>query len=85
MTETILFEATDGVGHLVLNRPERLNGITNRMLSEVHDCLEALAERKDVRVLVLTGAGRGFCPGADLKPQRVQRGGRRAVRMRAGS
>ena len=67
MYETILFEATDGVGHLVLNRPERLNGITNRMLSEVHDCLEALAERKDVRVLVLTGAGRGFCPGADLK------------------
>ena len=55
MYETILFEATDGVGHLVLNRPERLNGITNRMLSEVHDCLEALAERKDVRVLVFTG------------------------------
>lgn len=67
MYETILFEASGGIGRLVLNRPERLNGITNRMLMEVHDCLEAVAERKDVRVLVLTGAGRGFCPGADLK------------------
>lgn len=67
MYETILFEAHDGVGRLVLNRPERLNGITNRMMMEVHDCLEAVSERKDVRVLVFTGAGRGFCPGADLK------------------
>ena len=67
MYETILFEATDGVGRLVLNRPERLNGMTNLMLIETHDCLEALAKRSDVRVLVLTGAGSGFCPGADLK------------------
>jgi len=67
MYETILFEAKGGIGRLVLNRPDRLNGITNRMLLEVHDCLEALAKREDVRVLVLTGAGRGFCPGADLK------------------
>ncbi len=67
MYETILFEASDGVGRLVLNRPERMNGMTNRMLVETHDCLEAVAKRGDVRVLILTGAGRGFCPGADLK------------------
>jgi 2-(1,2-epoxy-1,2-dihydrophenyl)acetyl-CoA isomerase len=64
---TIRFEAADGIGRLTLNRPERLNAMTNRMLVETHDCLEEVATRKDVRVLVLTGEGRGFCPGADLK------------------
>jgi len=65
--ETLFLKVNDGVGHLVLNRPERLNGITNRMVIELHDCLESISERKDIRVLVLTGAGKGFCPGADLK------------------
>lgn len=65
--ETILFDATGGVGRLTLNRPERMNGMTNRMLVETHECLETVAKRDDVRVVVLTGAGRGFCPGADLK------------------
>jgi 2-(1,2-epoxy-1,2-dihydrophenyl)acetyl-CoA isomerase len=65
--ETIRFEAADGIGRLTLNRPERMNGMTNRMLIEAHDCLEQVAQRSDVRVLVLTGEGRGFCPGADLK------------------
>ena len=65
--DTILFEAKDGIGRLTLNRPDRMNGMTNRMLVETHDLLEQVAVRKDVRVLVLTGAGKGFCPGADLK------------------
>jgi 2-(1,2-epoxy-1,2-dihydrophenyl)acetyl-CoA isomerase len=52
---------------LLINRPDRMNGMTNEMLVETHDCLEAVAQRKDVRVVVLTGEGRGFCPGADLK------------------
>lgn len=65
--QTIRFEAADGIGHLTLNRPERLNGMTNRMLVETYDCLQRVSERDDVRVLVLTGEGRGFCPGADLK------------------
>jgi 2-(1,2-epoxy-1,2-dihydrophenyl)acetyl-CoA isomerase len=64
---TIRFEAADGIGRLTMNRPERLNAMTNRMLVETHDCLEDVATRKDVRVLVLSGEGRGFCPGADLK------------------
>lgn len=65
--QTLNFEARDGIGWLTLNRPDRLNAMTNRMVVETHDCLDALAHRTDVRVLVLTGAGRGFCPGADLK------------------
>lgn len=65
--QTLKFDVVDGVGWLLLNRPERMNGMTNRMLIEAHDCLEAVANRTDVRVVVLTGEGRGFCPGADLK------------------
>ncbi|MDH3642991.1 MAG: enoyl-CoA hydratase-related protein [Gammaproteobacteria bacterium] len=65
--ETITFTAADGIGRLTLNRPDRMNGMTNRMLVETYECLQQVAERSDVRVLVLTGAGRGFCPGADLK------------------
>ena len=66
-SETLTFEAGGGIGRLTLNRPERMNAMTNRMVVEAHQCLEEVAERSDVRVLVLTGAGRGFCPGADLK------------------
>jgi len=63
---TILCEESGGLARLTLNRPERLNGMTNRMVIEVHDALTRLAASPRVRVLVLTGAGRGFCPGADL-------------------
>jgi 2-(1,2-epoxy-1,2-dihydrophenyl)acetyl-CoA isomerase len=64
---TARFEIQGAVGILTLNRPERMNAMTNRMVMEVHDALTAIAQLCDVRVLVLTGAGRGFCPGADLK------------------
>lgn len=65
--QTLRFTAADGIGRLTLSRPERLNAMTNRMVVEVHDCLSEVAGRDDVRVLLLTGEGRGFCPGADLK------------------
>ena len=65
--QTLRFTAADGIGRLTLNRPERLNAMTNRMVVEAHDCLAEVAQRDDVRVLILSGEGRGFCPGADLK------------------
>jgi len=64
--ETLLYEAHDGIATLTLNRPERLNAMTNRMVREATEALAAIADETSVRVLVLTGAGRGFCPGADL-------------------
>jgi enoyl-CoA hydratase len=57
----------DGVARLTLNRPERLNALTWGLMEELRDALDAIAADHDVRALVLTGAGRGFCAGLDLK------------------
>lgn len=65
--ETITYEATDGVGTIALNRPERLNGITNQMMRDLYDVLQKLPSDHRTRVVVLTGTGKGFCPGADLQ------------------
>lgn len=64
--QTIRYEAADGIATVTLNRPDRLNGITNTMMRELHEALSAANLDQSLRVLVLTGAGRGFCPGADL-------------------
>lgn len=64
--ETLVYEKTGPVAQLTLNRPERKNGMTNRMLIEATEVLLAAAEDRELRVLVLTGAGGSFCPGADL-------------------
>lgn len=68
MTEyqTIRYETAGNIATLTLNRPDRLNGVTNTMMRELHEALTAASLDQDLRVLVLTGAGRGFCPGADL-------------------
>jgi 2-(1,2-epoxy-1,2-dihydrophenyl)acetyl-CoA isomerase len=64
---TIRWDVADGIGTLTMNRPDRLNGMTNRMLIEAAELLTYVATEDSVKVVVLTGAGRGFCPGADLK------------------
>jgi 2-(1,2-epoxy-1,2-dihydrophenyl)acetyl-CoA isomerase len=65
--ETVLFEQSGGLATLTLNRPERMNGMTSLMVREAHDVLAAVAGDPSVSVLLLTGAGSSFCPGADLK------------------
>ncbi len=64
--ETITFEKSGAVARLTMNRPDRLNAMTNQMLLETGQAVAAAAEDKELRVLILTGAGKGFCPGADL-------------------
>lgn len=59
-------EVRDGVALLTLNRPERLNAWTGEMEREYFDLLEACRGEADVRAIVVTGAGRGFCAGADM-------------------
>ncbi|MGA7539493.1 MAG: 2-(1,2-epoxy-1,2-dihydrophenyl)acetyl-CoA isomerase PaaG [Steroidobacteraceae bacterium] len=73
--QTIVFEASDGIARLTLNRPERLNSFNTTMLAEVREALSALGADASARVLVLTGAGRGFCAGQDLGDRVVAPGG----------
>ncbi len=65
MTE-VLVDVADGVATLTLNRPERLNAFTGTMARELVAAFDATDADEDVRVVLLTGAGRGFCAGADL-------------------
>lgn len=71
---TIQFRIDNGVAILTLNRPERLNSFTQAMHLEVRDALDKLQSDRSVRVLVLTGAGRGFCAGQDLNDRAVEPG-----------
>lgn len=63
----LLVEHRDGVDVVTLNSPDRLNAVSKAMLADLHAYLDALPDRDDVRVVVLRGAGRGFCAGLDLK------------------
>ncbi|WP_028101920.1 2-(1,2-epoxy-1,2-dihydrophenyl)acetyl-CoA isomerase PaaG [Pseudoduganella violaceinigra] len=73
--ESIKFEIAEGVATLTLNRPDKLNSFTQAMHLEVREALSQLRADKSVRVLVLTGAGRGFCAGQDLGDRAVAPGG----------
>ncbi|MBE0415620.1 MAG: enoyl-CoA hydratase/isomerase family protein [Dehalococcoidia bacterium] len=64
--ETIILEKKEHVATLTLNRPERRNAVNFQMMQELVAAIEDVAGDDDVRVLVITGAGRGFCSGADL-------------------
>jgi enoyl-CoA hydratase/carnithine racemase len=66
MENVVLCEVADGVAVLTLNRPDRLNAWTYAMQIALFDLLQTCAEDERVRVIVITGAGRGFCPGADM-------------------
>jgi enoyl-CoA hydratase/carnithine racemase len=63
----VLTEDRGTVRRIVLNRPEAMNSITGTMLGELNDALKAADDDPNVRVVVLTGAGRAFCAGLDLK------------------
>ncbi|MBI5720772.1 MAG: enoyl-CoA hydratase/isomerase family protein [Rubrivivax sp.] len=68
MSQQATTVATEGdVTTITLNRPERMNALTRAMIDEIIAVLDAANAGSDTRVVVLTGAGRGFCGGADLK------------------
>ena len=64
--KTLLIEKTDGVAVITLNRPEKLNAVNLLMRIEFLDLLDDLAVDDEIRVIIVTGAGRAFCAGADI-------------------
>jgi len=64
---TFLYQEDGGIGTITLNRPERLNAITFEVYRELTDFFATLRDEKDVRVVVITGAGRAFCSGGDVR------------------
>lgn len=67
----LLREDCDGVATLTMNRPQQMNLLTAEMLDALQSGLDAIANDADVRVVVLAGAGKGFCAGHDLKEIRA--------------
>ncbi|HEY7676626.1 MAG TPA: enoyl-CoA hydratase/isomerase family protein [Candidatus Methylomirabilis sp.] len=64
--EFVAFEASGGIATATLRRPEKLNAFHEGMLRELRHVLEEAAARHEIRILILTGAGRAFCAGADF-------------------
>src|SRR6267143_4834078 len=65
--KSFLYEQHDGIATITLNRPERLNAITFGVYRELTDFFAALRDERDVRAVVITGAGRAFCSGGDVR------------------
>ena len=72
--ENILFSSDEGIARITLNRPDRLNSFTDAMHAEIRDALAKVKGDASLRVLLLTGAGRGFCAGQDLSEGEVPPG-----------
>lgn len=65
--ENILFSKEEGIGTLTLNRPDSLNALGGNMRQEILAALEAAVADDEIRVIVITGTGKGFCAGGDVK------------------
>src|SRR5437016_701319 len=65
--KSFMYEERDGVATITLNRPERLNALTFEVYRELIDTFAALQAEDSVRAVVITGAGRAFCSGGDVR------------------
>lgn len=82
--ETVLFETRGPVALITLNRPQSLNSFTRQMHRQLGAALDRVENEKSIRALVITGAGRGFCAGADLAEFDFQPGPRLVERADPG-
>jgi enoyl-CoA hydratase/carnithine racemase len=78
-SEVVLYQSADGVATVTLNRPDRLNAWTQEMSVRYFAALERAAADPEVRSIVVTGAGRGFCAGADMDLLQAVGGGEAVV------
>ena len=71
--ETLLYEKRNAIGHVTINRPEKLNALNCRGIGELFDCFQALQRDDEVRVVILTGSGeKAFVAGADVNELALQ-------------
>ena len=75
--ECLLYEVKDGIATLTLNRPDRLNALGGTLREDLHDAVTRASADPEVRVMVVTGAGKGFCSGGDVKAMNEANEGRR--------
>jgi 2-(1,2-epoxy-1,2-dihydrophenyl)acetyl-CoA isomerase len=80
--QNILYEKQNRVATITFNRPQAMNAFTIEMNGEVQRALKDADEDKDIRVIVLTGAGRGFCAGQDLKGRTPEKKGSLGASLR---
>src|SRR6516165_5407200 len=72
---------TDGVGHITLNRPERLNAVTTELAHQLEDALGQMSGDPKLNVIVIRGAGKNFCAGGDVaEVERLRTAGPEALR-----
>src|SRR5256712_9352711 len=76
----LVYEVKDAVATLTLNRPERLNALGDTLRDDLYDAVLRASQDADVRVLVVTGAGKGFCAGGDVKAMNDTKEGRAPAR-----
>lgn len=72
--QAIILEKKDNIATLTLNRPEKLNALNSQMMTELLDAFHSVDQDDETKVLVITGAGRGFCSGADLSARAGSQG-----------
>lgn len=77
----ILYDVSDGVATITLNRPEKMNAFSTTMIGEWTDAIEQARDDENVRVVIVTGAGRGFCSGMDVA---AEAGGQGVLRTESG-
>ncbi len=64
--QNLLFEKKDGIGYLTLNRPDKLNALSRELMAELRLALDMIEDDPEVKVVILTGAGRAFSAGFDI-------------------
>ena len=74
--KSLIYEVKDAIATLTLNRPERLNALGGTLRDDLHDAVLRASSDADVRVIVVTGAGKGFCSGGDVKAMNDVKEGR---------
>ena len=75
--ECLIHEVKDHVATLTLNRPERLNALGGTLREDLHDAITRSAADSEVRVIIITGSGKGFCSGGDVKAMSEAKEGKR--------